>query len=52
MHKGQKGANMKSHYEFGNDSTKMCFEHKTSMKVNYRIINIINMFLSHRLWFF
>jgi hypothetical protein len=27
MYKGQKGANVKTHYEFGNDSMKMCFYH-------------------------
>jgi hypothetical protein len=40
MHKRQKGANVKTHYEFGSDSMKMCFEHKTRMKVDYRIKNI------------
>jgi hypothetical protein len=32
MHKGQKGTNVKAHYEFDNDSMKMCFKHKTRMK--------------------
>jgi hypothetical protein len=40
MHKGQKVKNVKTHYEFGNDFMKMCFEHKTRMKVDYRIKNI------------
>jgi hypothetical protein len=37
MHKGQEGANVKTHYEFGNDLMKMCFKHKTKMKVHQRI---------------
>jgi hypothetical protein len=52
MLKGQEGSNVKAHYEFGNDLMKMCFEHKTRMKVDHiikdiRICRIV--FLSHRL---
>ncbi len=28
---------MKAHYEFGNDSMKVCFKHKTRMKVDHKI---------------
>jgi hypothetical protein len=35
MYKGQEGANVKTHYEFNNDSMKMCFEHKTRMKIDH-----------------
>jgi hypothetical protein len=45
-----KGENVKAHYEFGNDLLmKMCFEHKTRMKVAHGIKNIKIMFLSSRL---
>jgi hypothetical protein len=37
MHKGQEGTNVKAHYEFDNDSMKMCFKHKTRMKVVHQI---------------
>ncbi len=37
MHKGQKGANVKACFEFGNDPMKiMCFKHKTKMKVHQK----------------
>jgi hypothetical protein len=41
MHKRQQRANVKAHYEFHNDLMKMCFEHKTRMKVDHKIKNII-----------
>jgi hypothetical protein len=41
MHKGQEGTNMKTCYKFGNDPMKTCFLHKTIMKVNHRIKDII-----------
>jgi hypothetical protein len=45
-----KGANVKAHYEFGNDLLlKMCFEHKKRMKVDHGIKNIKIVFLSSRL---
>jgi hypothetical protein len=37
MHKGQERVNVKAHYEFGNDTMKMCFKHKTRMKVDHKI---------------
>jgi hypothetical protein len=38
MHKGQERANVKVHYEFGNDSMKiMCFQYKAKTKVSHRI---------------
>jgi hypothetical protein len=38
MHNGQEGANVKAHYEFGNNPMKlMCFKHKTRMKADHRI---------------
>ncbi len=37
MHKGQEGANVKACNELGNDPMKMCFEHKTRMKVGHKI---------------
>jgi hypothetical protein len=40
MHKGQERENVKVCYEFGNDSMRMCFEHKTRMKVEHIIKNI------------
>jgi hypothetical protein len=52
MHKGQEGANVKVPNEFGNDPMKICFEHKTRMKVAHKIKNIIiveNFVLSRRL---
>jgi hypothetical protein len=49
MHKVQEGANVKVGYEFGNDSMKMCCEHKTRMKTNHIIKDIRIMFLSCRL---
>jgi hypothetical protein len=51
MHKGQEGANVKVGYEFGNDSMKTCFEHKTKMKTNHRIKVIRIVFVSCKLWF-
>jgi hypothetical protein len=36
----QKGANVKTHYAFGNDYMKVCFEHKTRMKVTIELKNI------------
>jgi hypothetical protein len=45
-----KGANMKAHYEFGNDLLmKMCFEHKTRLKADHGIKNTKIVFLSSRL---
>jgi hypothetical protein len=45
-----KGANMKAHYEFGNDLLmKMCFEHKTIMKTDHGIKNTKIVFLSSKL---
>jgi hypothetical protein len=35
MHKGQEGVNVKAHYEFGNGPMKMCFKHKTRMRVDH-----------------
>jgi hypothetical protein len=35
MHKGK---NVQACYEFGNYSMKMCFKHKTRMKVDHRAI--------------
>jgi len=49
MHKGQEGANVKVGYEFGNDSMKTCFEHKTKMKTNHRIKVIRIVFVSCKL---
>jgi hypothetical protein len=37
IHEGQEGENVKAHYEFGNDSMKVCFKHKTRMKVDHKI---------------
>jgi hypothetical protein len=37
MHKGQEGENVKAHNEFNNNPMKMCFEHKTRLKVDHRI---------------
>jgi hypothetical protein len=37
IHKRQEGKNVKAHYEFGNDSMKVCFKHKTRMKVDHKI---------------
>jgi hypothetical protein len=51
MHKGQERANVKTYYEFGNEPMKMCFKHKTIMKVNHRIKDIKHVFLSCRLEF-
>ncbi len=31
---------MKTHYKLDNNSMKMCFKHKTIMKVNHIIIDI------------
>jgi hypothetical protein len=42
MHKKQEGTNVKAHYEFGNDAMKMCFKHKTRMKVDHRTKDIID----------
>ncbi len=33
-----KGANVQACYEFGNYSMKICFKHKTKMKVNHKPI--------------
>jgi hypothetical protein len=41
MHKKQ-GTNVKAHYEFGNNAMKMCFKHKTRIKVDHRIKDIID----------
>jgi hypothetical protein len=40
MHKEQEGANVKTHYKFGNDPMKMRFKHKTRIKVDHKIKNI------------
>jgi hypothetical protein len=40
MHKGQEGTNVKAHYEFGNDPMKMCFKHKTRIRVDHKIKDI------------
>jgi hypothetical protein len=45
MYKWQEGANVKACNEFGNDSMKMCFKHKIRMKVDYKMKDIIYMFL-------
>jgi hypothetical protein len=37
IRKRQEGENVKAHYEFGNDSMKVCFKHKTRMKVDHKI---------------
>ncbi len=37
MYKGHEGTNVKACNEFGNDPMKMCYEHKTRMKVDHRI---------------
>jgi hypothetical protein len=37
MHKEKEGTNVKACYEFDDDPMKMCFEHKTRMKVDHRI---------------
>jgi phenylalanine-4-hydroxylase len=37
MYKGQEAKNVKAYNKFSNDPRKMCFEHKTIMKVDYRI---------------
>jgi hypothetical protein len=42
IYKRQGGTNVKSCNEFDNDPMKMCFEHKTRMKVEHRIQNIEN----------
>ncbi len=52
MHKKQEGANVKTHYKFSDDSMRMCFKHKTRMKVDCKNKDIIILFLSHTLWFF
>jgi len=36
MYNGEKGANVKPCYEFGNDLMKMCSKHKTRMKVDHK----------------
>jgi hypothetical protein len=41
MHKWKEGTNVKAHCEFSNDPMKMCFKHKTIMKVDHKIKNII-----------
>jgi hypothetical protein len=51
MHKGQQIENMKTHYEFGNDPMKKCFNHKTRMKVVHRIKNIIKKFYHANCYF-
>jgi len=40
MHKGQEKKKVKACYEFGNDSIKMCFKHRTRMKVDHTIKDI------------
>jgi hypothetical protein len=40
MHKGQEGRNVKTHYKSDNNSIKMCFKHKTRLKVNHIIKDI------------
>jgi hypothetical protein len=42
IYKRQDGTNVKACNEFDNDPMKMCFEHKTRMKVEHRIQNIEN----------
>ncbi len=44
MHKRQEGANVKAHYNFGNDPMKICFKHKIRMKVDHKIKDINNSF--------
>jgi len=51
MHKKQEGANVKAHYKFSDDPMRMCFKHKTRVKVDYRNKDIKIVFLSHTLWF-
>ncbi len=47
MHKRQEETNVKTHYDsFGINPMKMCLKHKTRMKVDYKILNIRNAFLS------
>jgi hypothetical protein len=36
IYKRQEVPNAKACYEFDNDSMKMCFKHKTRMKVNHK----------------
>jgi hypothetical protein len=45
MYKRQEGANVKTCNESDNDSMKMCFKHKIRMKVDYKVKDIIYMFL-------
>jgi hypothetical protein len=52
MHKGRKGAYVKACYEFDNHPMKMCFKHKTKMKVDHelKILKLCRIvFLSHKL---
>jgi hypothetical protein len=54
MYIGQERTNVKVCYEFGNDSMRMCFEHKIRMKVEHIIKNInikYKCVLSHKLWY-
>jgi hypothetical protein len=37
MYRGHEGANVKTCNEFCNNSMKMCFNHKTKMKVDDKI---------------
>ncbi len=41
MYKWQERTSVKTCDEFGNDPMKMCFEHKTKMKVDYKIKDVI-----------
>jgi cyclopropane fatty-acyl-phospholipid synthase-like methyltransferase len=34
--KSKNEQNVKAHYEFGNDTMEMCFDHKTRIKVDHR----------------
>jgi hypothetical protein len=42
MHNREEGTNVKACNKFGNDPMKMCFEHKTRMKVDCKI-NVIRL---------
>jgi hypothetical protein len=46
MYKRQEITNVKTYNEFDNDLMKMCFEHKTSLKVDYRTKDMTVVFLS------
>jgi len=47
----QERTNVKACIEFGNDPMKMCFKHKTRMKVDHKIKDLKFLFLLSRLWF-